>query len=171
MANNNAQNAAQTLTGTKTAYRWVAPSSTVVAGGAQTTATWAEVSPDGSHANDIGGTPVEVDYVNNSMIVEIDFGVTTVAGTAARGGNTTLHTYVKYSWDDNDFFYLNSAAGVTTTPTSMAGFEGAYVAGVATYGLQGALATGNGLSYAAGTVDAVTYQALAANVSIFKAGG
>ena len=169
MTTNNAQSAAQTLTGTKTAYRWVAPSATAVA--SQTTATWKEVSPDWNDAADFGGTPVEVDYVNNSMIVELDHGVTVAAGTAARGGNVSLHTFVKYSWDDNDFFYLNSALGVTTTPTSMAGFEGAYVAGVATYGLQGALATGNGLAYAAGTVDAVTYQALAANVSIFKAGG
>ena len=171
MANNNAQNTAQTLTGTKTAYRWVAPSSTVVAGGAQTTATWVETSPDWNDADDIGGTPVEVDYVNNSMIVEIDFGVTVAAGTAARGGNASLHNYVKYSWDDNDYFYLNSDGGTTSTPTSMAGFEGAYVAGVATYGLQGALATGSGLSYAAGTLDAITYQALASNVSIWKLGG
>ncbi len=80
-------------------------------------------------------------------------------------------TYTSYSWDDNDHFYLNSDGGTTTTPTSMAGFEGAYVAGVATYGLQGALATGNGLSYATGTLDAITYQALAANTSIWKLGG
>jgi len=53
----------------------------------------------------------------------------------------------------------------------MAGFEGAYVAGVATYGLQGALATGSGLSYATGTLDAITYQPLAANTSIWKLGG
>jgi hypothetical protein len=80
-------------------------------------------------------------------------------------------TYTSYSWDDNDHFYLNSSGGVTTTATSMAGFEGAYVAGVATYGLQGALATGNGLSYATGTLDSVSYQALAANTSVFKLGG
>jgi len=173
MANNNAQGAALSvgslLTGTKTAYRWVAPSATALA--SQTTATWKEVSPGGDDAADFQGTPVVVDYVNNSMVVELDHGVVVAAGTAARGGNAMLHTFVSYSWDDNDHFYLNSAAGVTTTPTSMAGFEGAYVAGVATYGLQGALATGNGLAYAAGTVDAVTYQALAPNVSIFKLGG
>jgi hypothetical protein len=80
-------------------------------------------------------------------------------------------TYTSYSWDDNDHFYLNSSGGATTTASSMAGFEGAYVAGVATYGLLGALATGNGLSYANGTLDSVSYQALAANTSIFKLGG
>jgi hypothetical protein len=80
-------------------------------------------------------------------------------------------TYTSYSWDDNDHFYLDSSGGVTTTATSMAGFEGAYVAGVATYGLQGALATGNGLAYALGTLDGVSYQALSPNTSIFKLGG
>jgi hypothetical protein len=53
----------------------------------------------------------------------------------------------------------------------MAGFEGAYLDGVATYGLLGALWTGNGLGYATGTLDSVSYQALAANTSIFKLGG
>jgi hypothetical protein len=166
----NAQTTATTLTGTKTAYRWVAPSATALA--SQTTATWKEVSPDWNDAADFGGTPVEVDYVNNSMVVELDHGVTVAAGTAARGGNASLHTFVSYSWDDNDYYYLNSAAGVTTTPTSMAGFEGAYVAGVATYGLLGAKATGYATAtYAAGTLDAITYQALAPNVSIWKLGG
>jgi len=80
-------------------------------------------------------------------------------------------TYTSYTWDANDHFYLNSSGGVTTTASSMAGFEGAYVAGVATYGLQGALATSGGVSYANGTLDSVSYQALAANTSIFKLGG
>jgi len=180
MANNNAQGAALSvgslLSGTKTAYRWVAPSSTVVTGGAQSTASFAEVdeSTDGiDHANDIQATPLIVDYVNNSMVVKIDYGIEVAAnaGTQGRAIDSPLETFTSYSWDSNDYFYLNSALGVTTTPTSMAGFEGAYVAGVATYGLQGALATGSGLSYAAGTLDGVSYQALASNVSIWKLGG
>jgi hypothetical protein len=92
-------------------------------------------------------------------------------GPAYSSTSCSPTTYTSYSWDDNDHFYLNSSGGTTTTPTTMAGFEGAYVAGVATYGLQGALATGNGLSYATGTLDAITYQALAANQSIWKLGG
>jgi hypothetical protein len=176
MAANNAQAVAATLTGTKTAYRWVAPSATVVTGGAQATAAFAEVMVGGSgsvvdHADDIQATPVEVDYVNNTMVVQIEFGIVVALGTAARGGNLPLTVFTSYSWDDSDYYYLNSALGVTTTASTMAGFEGAYVAGVATYGLQGALATGNGLSYAAGTLDGVSYQALAANTSIFKLGG
>ncbi|MFP6703079.1 MAG: hypothetical protein VB861_15135, partial [Planctomycetaceae bacterium] len=180
MTTDNAQLAAagvgSLLTGTKTAYRWVAPSAVVVAGGAQATASFAEVMVGGSgsvvdHADDIQATPVEVDYVNNTMVVEIDFGIVVALGTAARGGNLPLHVFTSYSWDDSDYYYLNSALGVTTTASTMAGFEGAYVAGVATYGLQGALATGNGLSYAPGTLDGVLYQALAANTSIFKLGG
>jgi hypothetical protein len=171
MAANNAQAVAATLTGTNTAYRWVAPSGTVVAGGAQATALFNEVSPDWNDANDIGANPVEVDYAANTMVVEVDFGVTVALGTAARGGNASLHMFVSYSWDDNDYYYLNSDLGVTTTASTMAGFEGAYVAGVAAYGLQGALATGNGLAYASGTLDGVSYQALAPNTSIFKLGG
>jgi hypothetical protein len=245
----------------------------------QTSTLWAETdvattgvggaTADGkaNHATDIIGTPLEVDYVNNSMVVGLNSGLngthtalvatapagdvleanlavasfvalmpinsavcysdTTVSGsalgvhlpgvvyflkTAVDGsGSVTDYTlsatraatgiagaaltptgtpttaadigpaysstscsettYTSYSWDDNDHFYLNSAGGVTTTASSMAGFEGYYVGGVATYGLQGALATGNGLSYAAGTLDSVSYQALAANTSIFKLGG
>jgi hypothetical protein len=171
MLADNAQAAAATLTGTNTAYRWVAPSATVVAGGAQATALFNEVSPDWDDANDIGARPVEVDYAANTMVVEVDYGITVALGTAARGGNASLHEFVGYSWDDNDYYYLNSNLGATTTASTMAGFEGLYVAGVATYGLQGALATGNGLSYAAGTLDGVSYQALSPNTSIFKLGG
>jgi hypothetical protein len=274
----NAQSAAARATTSKTAYRWIAPGTVALATN-QTSTLWAEVdvattgvggaTADGkaNHATDIIGTPVEVDYVNNSMVVGLNSGLngthtalvatapngnvleanlavasfvalmpinsavcysdTTVSGSALgvvapgvvyflktavdgdgsvtdfvlsdtraatgiagtaltpTGTPTTAadigpaysstscseSTYTSYSWDDNDHFYLNSAGGATTTATSMAGFEGAYVAGVATYGLQGALATGNGLGYAAGTLDSVSYQALAANTSIFKLGG
>jgi hypothetical protein len=281
----NAQSAAARATTSKTAYRWIAPGAVSLAT-VGTSTLWAEVdtatsasvggaAADGkaNHAADINATPVEVDYVNNSMVVGLNSGITAshlpltvvavtaahlfevtsataaflalmpinspvcfsdttastagsklgvaapgvvyyiksavdgggdaivdvilsdtraatgIAGSAlaitAAGEATTAAdlgpahsttscsptTYTSYSWDDNDHFYLNSSGGVTTTATSMAGFEGAYVAGVATYGLQGALATGNGLSYAAGTLDGVSYQALSPNVSIFKLGG
>jgi hypothetical protein len=165
------------LTGTKTAYRWVAPSATVVAGGAQATALFNEVdeSDDGiDHANDIQATPMEVDYVNNTMVVKIDFGIEVALGSAAGGRaiDSPLEVFTSYSWDDNDYYYLNSAKGVTTTASTMAGFEGLYVAGVATYGLKGAQATGFATAvYAAGTLDGVSYQALSPNTSIFKLGG
>ncbi len=176
----NAQSAATTTTGTKTAYRWVVPSSTVVTGGAQSTASFAEIVAGGGdaagvdHANDIQATPVEVDYVNNTMVVKFDYGIEVAAnaGTQGRALDSPLETFVSYSWDDNDYYYLNSALGVTTTPTTMAGFEGTYAAGVATYGLKGAQATGWATAvYAAGTLDGIAYQALAPNVSIWKLGG
>jgi hypothetical protein len=180
MTTDNAQlaalGAASLLSGTKTAYRWVAPSATVVAGGAQATALFNEVDLGDNginHANDIQATPVEVDYVNNTMVVKFDFGIEVAANSGAQGRAiaSPLEVFTSYSWDDGDYYYLNSALGVTTTASTMAGFEGAYVAGVATYGLQGALATGNGLAYAAGTLDGISYQALAANTSIWKLGG
>jgi hypothetical protein len=286
ITDDNAQSAAARATTSKTAYRWIAPGAVSLAT-VGTSTLWAEVdtatsasvggaAADGkaNHAADINATPVEVDYVNNSMVVGLNSGLngthlpltvvvvtaghlfevtsataaflalmpinspvcfsdttasngtgnklgvavpgvvyyiksavdggadaivdvilsdtraaTGIAGTAlaiTAGGTATTAadlgpaysttscsetTYTSYSWDDNDHFYLNSSGGVTTTATSMAGFEGAYVAGVATYGLQGALATGSGLSYATGTLDSVSYQALAANTSIFKLGG
>jgi hypothetical protein len=59
----------------------------------------------------------------------------------------------------------------------MAGFEGVYYqTGTGAYGLQGHKAdtsAGNipGLSWTAGDIDAVDYEALAGNISIFKSGG
>ena len=107
----------------------------------------------------ITGTPFTTSLLNHAI------------QDAAGAWKCSPTTYTSYSWDDNDHFYLNSAGGVTTTATSMAGFEGTYLAGVAANGLQGALATASGLSYATGTLDSVSYQALAANTSIFKLGG
>jgi len=180
MTTDNAQLAAlgvaSLLSSTNTAYRWVVPSTTAVAGGVQATALFSELDEgdDGiDHANDIQATPMEVDYVNNTMVVKFDFGIEVALGSAAGGRliDSPLEVFTSFSWDDNDYYYLNSDEGVTVTASTMAGFEGAYVAGVAAYGLQGALATGNGLSYATGTLDSVSYQALAANTSIFKLGG
>ena len=97
----------------------------------------------------------------------IDYAVQNAAGA----WSCAPTTYTSYTWDANDHFYLNSSGGTTTTATTMAGFEGAYVAGVATYGLQGAFASTSGQSYATGSLDAVSYEALAANISTFKLGG
>ncbi len=274
----NAQSAAARATTSKTAYRWLAPSTTTLATAASS-ALWKEVdtattgvggaTADGlaNNAADIIGTPLEVDYDNNSMVVGLNYGLngthtalvatapagdileanlavasfvalmpinsavcysdTTTGGgalgvvapgvvyflkTAADGDNSVTDftlsatraatgiagaaltptgtpaitadigpaysstmcsqtTYTSYSWDDNDHFYLNSSGGSSSTPTTMAGFEGTYAAGVATYGLKGASADASGLSYAAGTLDAITYQAIAGNTSIWNLGG
>ena len=54
------------------------------------------------------------------------------SGSQSRAIDSPLEAFVSYSWDDNDY-YLNSDEGVTTTASSMPGFEGHYVAGVAAY--------------------------------------
>jgi hypothetical protein len=87
------------------------------------------------------------------------------------------NTYTQYSYDAADVFYLTSSGGVSSTPSSMAGFEGVYYqTGSGAYGLQGHkadTAAGNipGLSWTAGDIDAIAYEPLAGNISIFKAGG
>ena len=103
-------------------------------------------------------------------------GTPTIAAKVYKAHSATAcspTTYTSYSWDDNDYFYLNSVGGVTSVPTSMAGFEGTYKAGATagTLGLQNHLADGNGLAYTGGDLDGVAYQALAANKSIFMLGG
>ena len=52
------------------------------------------------------------------------------SGSQGRAIDSPLEAFVSYSLDDNEY-YLNSDGGVTTTASSMAGFEGAYVAGLA----------------------------------------
>jgi len=152
-----------------TSIRWIIPS-TVVLANSQTSAAWVEGDngSDGvaNHANDIIGKPLEVDLTNNSMIVEIAYGSTTPVSK----------TYTKYVWDSADHFYLKSSAGVSITPTTEAGFEGSYVgSGSGAYGLEGHRADTSstnvpGSSWTAGDLDAVSYQALAANISVFKLG-
>jgi len=108
-------------------------------------------------------------------------GATTHMGAAMRNHDGTYtcsnNTYTQYSYDAADVFYLTSAGGVSTTPSSMAGFEGVYYqTNSGAYGLQGHkadTASGNipGLSWTAGDIDAVAYEPLAGNISIFKSGG
>ncbi len=113
----------------------------------------------------VSGTP--------DVAAKIQPAVRTATGAYQCGNDT----YTSYSYDDNDQYYLVSTGGSSTTPTSMAGFEGTYAA-VATglYGLQGSRAENSsgvgspGVTWTIGDLDAVVYQALAGNISIFKAG-
>ena len=113
----------------------------------------------------ITGTPGGAD-------THIQPAIRTATGTYQCGNDT----YVRYSYDSADVFYLNSSGGASITPTTMAGFEGTYFeSGTGSYGLQGHkanTASGNipGLSWAAGDLDLVQYAALAGNISIFKSG-
>ena len=80
-------------------------------------------------------------------------------------------TYTQYTWDDNDHFYKDSAAGggAAMVATTMAGFEGTAAATETTPGLLNHKANGSG-SWTAGDLDAVTYDALSGNISVFKLG-
>jgi hypothetical protein len=60
-----------------TSMRWIAPSSTALAPGTQTTATWVEVNTEGAGADetlDVVGTPMIVDTVNNTILAKIGYG-------------------------------------------------------------------------------------------------
>jgi hypothetical protein len=108
-------------------------------------------------------------------------GLATLAGTpsgtdayiypavlTAAGPQCGLETYVSYSYDAGDHFYINDGA----TASSEAGFEGSYYAG-ATAGTKGLLnhfADMSGSGYTLGDLNGVTYQALAGNTSVWKLG-
>jgi len=149
-----------------TSIRYIAPSTTALntdtAG--LSTAAWTQAdagSDDSCDANnDVCGQPLIVDTVGNTMVMALIYDSNT-------GGTTISTTYTKYSWDSNDYFYINN-----TTASSEAGFEGSYVAS-ATAGTKGLLnhfADGSGSAYGKGDMYSVSYQALAGNISTFKAG-
>jgi len=171
IATDNAQAAAADVStggATTSAVRWIAPGAVALAAGqAATSSAWVE-NAWGSAADDLQATILEVDFDANSMVVEIAAGTRANYAAAIAAGDVD---YTSYSWDDNDHFYLNSALGVTTTPTSMAGFEGSWVANGAVYGLKGHQVDSGTMSFAAGDLDSVQYQALAVNTSVFKLGG
>ena len=146
----------------KVAYRYLAPSATVL-DNSQTSATWTETDGAGAdHAvtqdNDIIGTILAWDDANNGLLVRLMYatGACTEGGT---GAVPCLWTLTKYTYDDNDQFNLTTDA--TSATTTLAGFE---------LQLAAHLAAGNNAAFAAGDLDTVAYQALAANVSIFGLG-
>ena len=98
--------------------------------------------------------------MNNTLLIELEY----FSGALAK-------TYTQYSYDSNDYFFLNSALGLSGVPTTEAGFEGTATAASATPGLANHLMdAGNGVTYTQGDIDAVSYQALAGNVSSFSLG-
>ena len=149
-----------------TSIRWLAPSTTELNSDSPvaSTAAWTEVNADEScdATDEICGQPMIVDTVGNTMIAAI------IYDSAAGGGVTVSTTYTQYNWDDNDYYYLNDGA----TASTMAGFEGSYVAG-ATAGTKGLLnhfADMSGTGYTKADLAGVTYQALSGNTSVFKLG-
>ena len=72
--------------------------------------------------------------------------------------------YIRYTYDDNDAFFLTQG----TTASSLAGFEGAYVAGGSgVYGLKGHQADGTaGVLFSAGDIQHIDYEPIASNTQI-----
>ena len=149
----------------KTTYRYLAPSATVL-DNSKTSATWSETSAGSDSLadadDDIVGQIVAWDNANNTLLVRIDY------ATGACSWNSLLtalgcpFTLTQYTYDANDQFNLTEG----TTSTTLAGFEAQLSLHLlATGGVRGAAGV-----FAAGDVAAVTYQALADNVSIFSLG-
>jgi hypothetical protein len=167
MAADNAQATAAlaTTTSGNTSTRWVLPAATVGASGSSSSLVW--VGDLAGNADKFGFTPLIVDLAANTIIGELLWNNASAAGARTAGNQA----YVQYTYDDNDNFYLNSNQGVTTTATTMAGFEGAYVPGIGAYGLEGGRATGGGLVWEIGDLDRVLYNPVPANTSVFQLGG
>jgi hypothetical protein len=151
-----------------TAVRWLAPNATALLSGASCaycyTATW-HSSGDGTQSanGEIEGTPLIHDPVNNTLLIALEY----FSGALAT-------TYTQYSYDSNDYFFLASSLGLNGVPTTEAGFEGVAwttALGATSLGLANHLVDGGGLAYTQGDIDAVSYQALAGNVSSFSLGG
>jgi hypothetical protein len=144
---------------TSTTYRHVAPGSTALGNGGSTTTDWTESAA--ANAAHVTATPVVWDDANNQLIIELLHG-------AVSQGVIQAVEYVRYSYDDNDIFYLQEGAKATT----LAGFEGAYVAAQGgAYGLKGHQATGTaGVLFTLGDMQHIDYEAIASNVSVFNLG-
>ena len=156
---------------TSTALRYITPAAATTLGGAGATAVdWTESATPG--ANMVMAWPREWDDTNNTIIVGIQHGVVraNLATNNAFGDTAgdSPSTMVKYSYDDNDIFYLQEGGKATT----MAGFEGAYVAGGGgLYGLKGHQADGTlGLLLSVGDIQHVDYEPIPSNVSVFNLG-
>jgi hypothetical protein len=142
----------------KTAYRYIAAAvATTISDSGETAIAWAE-DVDVNDASYIDAQPLIWDNANNTLLVALSHGIDNSTNGA------TTHTaalrsvdYVLYSYDDNDQFSLTEG----TATTSLAGFE---------LQLTAHMAANAGLAFIAGDLAAVTYQALAGNVSVFKLG-
>jgi hypothetical protein len=154
---------------TSTALRHIAPVVTTTLGGAGATAVdWTEAATPG--ANMVMAWPREWDDANNTLIVGLMHGVMREKGANAFGDatGTTPAELIRYTYDANDIFFLTEGA----IATSLAGFEGAYVAGGSgVYGLKGHQADGTaGLLLSVGDIQHIDYEPIASNVSVFNLG-
>jgi hypothetical protein len=143
----------------KTTYRTITPVVGTTFGGAGGTAIdWTESA--GADGNHITATPLIWDNANNTIVTQVLHGAVTLGIQSVE--------YMLYAYDDNDIFFLQEGGKATT----MAGFEGAYVAGGGgLYGLNGHLADGTGgAAFTLGDLQHIDYEVLPGNVSVFNLG-
>ena len=123
----------------KSATRYTAPTSATLAGGTGTGLSFTHV--DASAGTDEDVNLVSLDLAGNSMILSIN------DNTAASATAAPTILYNTYSWDSNDYFYVNSVA------KSMAVWEGKMAE--------------HGLTKASGEIVTVSYSALSGGISAF----
>ena len=107
--------------------------------------------------DDIVGQIVEWDNANNTLLVQVDYATGACSYSALLAAVGCLRTLTQYTYDANDQFNLTEG----TTSTTLAGFEAQ---------LTLHMVANAGIAFVADDLAAVTYQALADNVSVFKLG-
>jgi len=152
-----------------TALRHIAPVATTTLGTAGSTAVdWIEDLTAG--VDFVAGWPREWIDADNQLIIGIQHGVMKSNAGNAFGdvAGPEAAELIRYSYDDNDIFYVQEGAKAS----SLAGFEGAYVAGGGgLYGLKGHQADGTlGLLFTVGDIQHIDYEPIASNVSVFNLG-
>ncbi len=144
----------------KTTYRTITPVVGTTLGGAGSTAIdWTEDLNVG--ADYVAATPLVWDDANNTIVTQILHGAVPATGPQPV-------EYLLYAYDSEDVFFNLQGA----TATTMAGFEGAYIAGGnGAYGLNGHLADGTGgAAFTLGDMYHIDYEVLPGNVSVFNLG-
>jgi hypothetical protein len=147
-------------TAQKTTYRTTTPVIGTTLGNAKTAIDWTEST--GADAAHVTALPLIWDNANNTIVIQVLHGAVPATGPQPV-------EYLLYAYDSNDIFFNSEGA----TATSMAGFEGYYIAGGASgvYGLNGHLADGTGGAvFDAGDMFHIDYEVLPGNVSVFNLG-
>jgi hypothetical protein len=159
-----------TVQSQKTSYRTITPVVGTTISDDQTAIDITEESVGGAVAGSVLMTPLIWDNANNTIVIQVNHGVSNAA-VAANTHTPALQSveYLLYASDSNDAFFNAEGA----TGTSMAGFEGAYIAGGSgAYGLLGHQADGTGgVAFSAGDMQHIDYEVLPDNVSVFHLGG
>ena len=121
-----------------------------------TAVAWVEDA--GNDASQLSATPLVWDNANNTLLVRVDHGINNLLLSASVHTLDVRKTdYLLYTYDAGDQFNLTEGS----TTTTLAGFE---------LQLTAHLNAATAGAFAAGDIAAITYQALAANTSVFSLG-